>query len=113
MKDEWKKKAEELFFDSKLSINEISGYINISVRSISSYLNSHPNYKIERHRRKTENQDRANYQKDWKKNFRKKTKIEELRKGARYINYGVNGETLRQEHITAVKILSRERFFNE
>jgi hypothetical protein len=99
----WKQEAERLFFDGGLSIVEINGSLGISTKSISSHLNSLPgsSYRAERERRKKANADRSGYFRDYR------------RKERALVNHGSNTETLKREHITAVRILSKERFFRE
>lgn len=104
-KTNWRKKADELFFDQMLSIREISGIIGISANSISKHLNSRPNYKTERERRKKQNSDRTGYFKE----YYQKSKIASI---SDYANE-ISAQSLKQEHETAVKILSGERFFHE
>jgi len=96
----WKQEAERLFFDGGLSIVEISPVIGVSVKSISAHFNTLPNYITERSRRKEANSNRTAY---YRKNKRKSRRL------AAHNN--VSAETLKQEHIAAVKILSKERFF--
>ncbi len=91
----WKEKAKALFFMEKMSIAEISKRIGISRKSITNYLKLQPNYRNERERRKSENQEnRKKYIKQWSK-----TKRYEV----------IDGETLKREHDLAAYILSRER----
>ena len=99
--DDWKPRAEALFFVEGKNIKQVSSLIGVSVRSISAHLNSLPSYDAERLRRKELNKNRTEYYREHKKGSRSK------------INYNVCGETMKIEHKKAVDILSRERFFNE
>ena len=99
MKPDWKSIAAELFFYEGKTIIEISSIIGISVRSISSYFNSLPNYAAEKEKRKQANSNRKDYYKNHKRKSRKR-------------HFNPCGESLKREHITAVKILSRESFFS-
>jgi hypothetical protein len=99
----WKQEAERLFFDERLSIVKVSDSLGISIKSISAHLNSLPHYKSERERRKKANADRSGYY----RNYRRKSRA--AKNCA--INYNACADTLKKDHITAVRILSRERFF--
>ena len=99
----WKQEAERLFFDGGLSIVEVSGSLGMSSRSISAHLNSLPHYKDERERRKKANADRTDYYRDYRRKSRAAKNCA--------INYNACADTLKKDHITAVRILSRERFF--
>ena len=92
----WKKRAEALFFTDKKNLREISGLINISVRSISRHFNSLPAYHMEKTLRKAGN--RKKYFREYKRKSR-----------ADNIEYDVTRDTLRLEHEEAAKVLSRER----
>ena len=107
----WKSKAEAMFFTSGWSIARISEAIGVSTVSVSKHLNSLPHYTAERERRKAQNQSRTEYFRDYKRKCRDETKGKALTAAAYKINYGVCADTIRREHETAVRILSRERHF--
>ena len=96
----WRQDAEALYFGSGKTITEISKQLGVSVRSISAYLNGLPHYAAEVERRKENNKNRAAY-------FR------EHKRKSRAMNFTACAASMKKQHITDVKILSRERFFNE
>ena len=107
----WKSEAESFYFTSGWSIARISEAIGVSTVSISKHLNSLPHYTAERERRKAQNQSRTEYFRDYKRKSREEAKGKTLTVTACKINYGVCADTIRREHETAVRILSRERHF--
>ena len=100
MGQDWKLQAEVLFFGDGEQIVAISAVIGISVRSISAYLNSLPHYADEVGRRKKSKENRTTYYRTHKQKTRERV-------------LSITSDTLKKEHIQAVKILSKERFFHE
>lgn len=101
--EQWRQKAENMCFVDGKSIVQISALLGVSTVSLSKYLNSLPQYAAEKNRRKEENKaKRKEYSRNHKRETRKKSPFD-------YIC----GLSLKREHETAVKILSKERFFNE
>ena len=98
MQIDWRHQTEVSFFGNGLTIEAISKATGVSRRSISAYLNSLPHYKDEVERRKKSNSNRKDYYREHKRKRRTEQPI--------------TGEVLRQEHETAVRILSKERHFN-
>jgi hypothetical protein len=100
--ENWRQRAENMYFNEGKTIVQIKNAINVSTVSISKYFNSLPKYKLEKKRRIAENKThRKEYSKEHKRTSRAKSRFDI-----------VCGETLRREHATAVRILSKERFFN-
>lgn len=95
---DWRLRTKALFFVDKKSIAEISRIIGVSRQSVSAYLKALAGYEEERERRKKENAEkRAFYRKQW----------DRANRPERYSS--ITAETIRQEHETAVRILSRDR----
>jgi len=111
MSKSWKEECNKLFFDTGLSIKEINERLGVSKVSISKHLNSNPDYKHERLRRKEQNSDRKRYYREYKKEYRKEKKANELKNTAFKINYNVDAQDIKKEQRMAAIILSRERFF--
>lgn len=98
----WKEKAEEYFFESHLSIEEIAVLLDISRQSISFFLKELPNYQEEREYRKRVNQEkRKDYKKEKNREYRGESSVMKI-----------TGESLRREHDIAVLLLSREKYYN-
>lgn len=96
---DWRLRAKALFFVDKKSITEISRIIGVSRQSVSAYLKALTGYMEERERRRNENAEkRARCRKQWDRDNRPE----------RYSS--ITAETIRQEHETAVRILSRDRY---
>ena len=94
---DWKEKASELFFESKMGIGEIAAYLDISRQSVSGYLKHLPGYGAELERRKAVNRERRKeYKKERNRQYR--------------ACMAVTGETLRREHDIAALVLSREEY---
>ncbi|MCL2188444.1 MAG: hypothetical protein FWC16_00705 [Defluviitaleaceae bacterium] len=90
------------FFVEGKKINEVSGLLGISVRSVSKHFNTLPNYKAEVEKRKQANKaKRKEYWRLWQQQRRADDHLKATKK------------TMKLEHITAVKILSKERFFRD
>ena len=99
--DEWKKKAAEYYRDG-LSFTDIEALLEVSRKSISSYIRGLPEYdRIREARQKERTQRRREY---------KTEKQRQYRQQAGPGIYAVTGETIRREHELAVMELSRERY---
>lgn len=98
-KKDWKQEARDCFFESHMSIEDISSYIGISRQSISGYLKTLPGYKEEKERRKIV-----------KRENRKEYKREKNREYRASYGGGITAETIRREHDVAALILSREKY---
>ncbi len=94
---DWKEKAADLYFKSRMGISEIAAYLDISRQSVSGYLKHLPGYGAERDRRKAAN---SNRRKEYKKEKNRQYRA----------CMAVTGETLRREHDVAALILSREKY---
>jgi hypothetical protein len=101
----WKDNAEVLFFNDGKRIPDISKEIGISQRSISGYLNSLPHYDDEVERRKQANRLAQKERDRKRKQLNRKWQREHL--------HYIDAKLLKQNHETAVNILSRERFYND
>ncbi|MCL2188460.1 MAG: hypothetical protein FWC16_00625 [Defluviitaleaceae bacterium] len=98
---DWKQRAEVLFFGDGKKITEVSNLLSVSVRSISKHFNGLPHYEAEVARRKQAAQvRRKECHRLWKQKSRNNCP------------HAITRETLKIEHTTAVRILSKERFFN-
>jgi predicted DNA-binding protein YlxM (UPF0122 family) len=96
--DNWKKQAEDLYFEGKKSIQEVATATGISRQSISGYLKTLPRFPEEKARRKSENREKR---KVYKREMNRKYREE-------YRNM-VTPETIKREHDIAVMLLSHER----
>jgi len=99
-KSDWRHQAEVSFFSEGKTIVKTAQQLGVSARSVSAYLNSLPHYPAEVERRKEANRNRTDYYREHKRAKRKSLEVP------------ITGESLRQEHETAVRILSREKFYN-
>lgn len=96
---DWRLGAKGLFFVDKKSIAEISRIIGVSRQSVYAYLKTLTGYTAERERRRNENAEkRALCRRQW----------DRANRPERYSS--ITAETIRQEHETAVRILSRDRY---
>lgn len=93
----WQELAKEYYFESHLSINEISVLTDVSRQSISGYLKTLPGFQNEKEERKLNNRD--------KRKEYKKEKNREYRSAAQS---PVTAETIRREHDLAALELSHE-----
>lgn len=99
--DEWKRKAAEYYRDG-LSYTDIEALLEVSRKSISSYIKSLPEYdQMRMARRKASAAKRRVYKTEKQRQYRQQ--------GSPGI-YAVTGETLKREHELAVLELSRERY---
>lgn len=98
MDQDWKERAEALFYVEKKNITEIEALLGISRKTLSVHLSSTDGYREERERRKRENAvGRKEYKREWdRKN--------------RFTGNVINAETIRREHDVAAVILSREKY---
>lgn len=97
--NDWKKRANTLFFNDKLNINQISEVLGMSRKSISKYLSSCEGYKKEREERKKINKEkRREYKREWD------------RANRLTISQKVTEDDLKRDHETAVRILSAEKY---
>ena len=99
--EDWRQRAEALFFVEGKNIREVSGQVGVSVRSVSSYFNSLPHYAVEVKRRRAVNANRTEYYREHKRAYRAKNRYNVI-----------NSETMRAEQALAARILSRERHFD-
>lgn len=98
---DWKKKAEEYYFESHLSISDIAALMEVSRQSVSASLKQHPGYWKEKERRKQEHAaGRREYKTRKQQEYRNR------------IDMSITGETLRREHDIAAAILSREKHYH-
>ncbi len=98
----WQKQASALFFDEHLGIGVIAGIVRRTRETVSRYIHDCEGYDAEIAFRKAQSQERRKAQQtDWDRNNRPE----------RY--RCVSGDTMRQEHELAVRILSRERHCHE
>ena len=95
-------RAYALFFVDKKSIKQISKILSISTKSISTYLNTLKEYKTERQSRKKAN---ILKRKEYKRNWDNTKRVRKWDTGE------VTAATMLREHIEAVNVLSRERYF--
>lgn len=99
--DDWKKKAAEYYRDG-ISFTDIGVLLEVSRKSISSYIRGLPEYgQIREAREKASAAKRREY---------KTEKQRQYRQQASPGIYAVTGETIRREHELAVMELSRERY---
>ena len=101
MEEDWKERAEALFYLDKKSIREIAEEIGVSRKSISGHLSVTSGYQEERNRRKAENAGkRKAYQREW----------DRVHRSTGCYGGAVTAETMRREHDVAAVILSREKY---
>lgn len=97
----WKQKAEEYYQDG-LSFTDIEALLEVSRKSISSYIKSLPEYdQIRETRQKNRGKRRREYKTEKQRQYR-----QQVSPGI----YAVTGETIRREHELAVMELSREKY---
>lgn len=97
-REDWRGRAEVLFFVEKKSIAAVSKELSISRKSIGVHLKKLPGYQQEiENRRQKAKQNRRDYQRQWAWKAR----------ANRYNQ--VTAETIRQEHDTAARVLSYEK----
>lgn len=93
----WKEKAEEMFFNDGLEINEIAILLEKSRRSIQGYLSTCESYEHEKEKRKIAGRaKRKEYKRQWDRDNRSKSDT-------------VTAESMRREHDIAAMILSHEK----
>ena len=96
--DDWKEKAEEMFFNDGLEINEISILLDKSRRSVQGYLSTFPAYIHEKEKRSTAKREkRREYKRQWDRENRNRYDA-------------VSAESIRREHDVAAMILSHEKY---
>ena len=94
----WRKKAEEMFFNDGLEINDIAVLLDTSRRSIQGYLSTCTAYKHEKEKRSTAKREkRKEYKRQWDRDNRSKSDT-------------VTAESMRREHDIAAMILSHEKY---
>lgn len=99
--EEWKKRAAEYYRDG-LSYTDIEALLDVSRKSISSYISNLPEYgQICAVRKKASAAKRRVYKTEKQRQYRQQGSSG---------NYAVTGETLKREHELAVMELSRERY---
>lgn len=99
--DGWKKKAAEYYSDG-LSFTDMEALLEVSRKSISSYVRGLPDYdQIQAARKKASAAKRRAYKTEKQRQYRQQ--------GSSGI-HAVTGETLKREHELAVLELSRERY---
>lgn len=95
----WQEQAEALFFIEHLGINEIAKIVKRHRNSVSAHLNNCPDYEKETEYRKIKSKEaRREYQRNWVRQSRSE----------RYQQ--ITGDSLKQEHEMAVRILSSEKY---
>lgn len=101
--NDWRKQAENLYFDNGQTIVQISKQLNVSAVSLSKHFNTLPQYTTEKNRRIEENRaNRKMYSKEHKRASRQKSRYNII-----------CSETMRREQELAAIVLSKERFYNE
>ena len=96
--ENWRKKAEEMFFNDGLEINEISILLDKSMRSIQGYLSTCTAYEHEKEKRSTAKREkRKEYKRQWDRDKRTRGDT-------------VTAESIRREHDIAAMILSHEKY---
>ena len=96
--ENWRKKAEEMFFNDGLEINEISILLDKSRRSIQGYLSTCTAYEHEKEKRSTAKREkRKEYKRQWDRDKRTRGDT-------------VPAESMRREHDIAAMILSHEKY---
>lgn len=99
--DEWKEKAAAYYRDG-LSYTDIEALLEVSRKSVSSYIRSLPDYgRIRAEREKASAARRRSYKTEKQRQYR-----QQCSPGI----HAVTGETIRREHELAVLELSRERY---
>lgn len=99
--DDWKEKAVEYYRDG-LSYTDIEALLDVSRKSVSSYIKNLPEYgQIQAERKRVSAAKRRAYKTGKQRQYRQQ--------GGSGI-YAVTGETLRREHELAVMELSREKY---
>lgn len=96
--ENWRKKAEEMFFNNGLEINDIAVLLDKSRRSIQGYLSTCPAYEHEKEKRSTaRKKKRKEYKRQWDRDNRHRYDA-------------VSDESIRREHDVAAMILSHEKY---
>lgn len=97
--NEWKHRAEALFFVKHLDVTEIAARLSKARETVSRFINGCEGYEAEMEfRRRNRAKQRREYQRQWDENNRPN----------RYND--INGETLRREHELASLLLSKEKY---
>lgn len=97
--NDWKERANKLFFNDKLNINQISEVLGISRKSISKYLATVEGYKKEKEERKKINREkRREYKREW-------DRVNRLT-----VSQKITQDDLKRDHEMAVRILSAEKY---
>lgn len=96
--EDWKKRAEELYFEEKKSMQDTAAAVGVSRQSVSAYLKNLPRFAQEKQRRKDENRTkRQEYKREMNRKYREEYRMR------------VTPETMKREHDIAVMLLSHER----
>lgn len=96
--ENWRKKAEEMFFNDGLEINDIAALLDKSRRSIQGYLSTCTAYEHEKEKRSTAKREkRKEYKRQWDRDNRHRYDA-------------VSAESIRREHDVAAMILSHEKY---
>lgn len=99
--DEWKEKAAEYYRDG-LSFTDIEALLEVSRKSVSTYIKGLPEYdQIRAEREKASAAKRRAYKTEKQRQYRQQDIP---------VIFAVTGETLKREHELAVLELSRERY---
>lgn len=94
----WKEQAKALFLIEHISINDIAVIVKKSRETISRFLSSCEEYENEMlFRKKQSEENRREYQRQWDRSHRRYN--------------AVTTDSIKNEHISAVKILSAEKFY--
>ncbi len=100
-KRDWKGMSEILFFQDHMKIGDICRKVGRTRKYVSGHLQGCSGYEAEKRWRKSRQEEkRRQYQMEWNRSHRR----ESFAAGA------VTADTLRQEHDTAARILSSERY---
>ena len=100
-KEDWKTRAETLFFREHRKINDICLAVGRTRKYVSSYLRGCAGYAEEkRYRERRQEEKRRRYRREWDRTNR----------GCRTADGPVTAETMRREHDVAARILSSERY---
>jgi hypothetical protein len=96
--NEWKEQAKALFFIEHLGITEIAASVGRVRETVSRFINACDGYDDEIEFRKKQSADRRkDYQLQWDRDNRSTA-------------YRVTDDSVKREHITAVRILSAEKY---
>lgn len=100
-KRDWKRMSEILFFRDHRKIGDICRVVGRTRKYVSGHLHGCSGYEAEmRWRKSRQEEKRRQYQVEWNRSHRRES----------FAAGDVTADTLRQEHDTAARILSSERY---